>query len=59
MERSDIRGGLTRILRSLSSGRPKAGPGGSIRLPCCGKGSHTALILFGIPKLVRFDKIRT
>src|SRR5215468_7037358 len=26
MERSDSRGGLTRILRSLSSGRPKAGP---------------------------------
>jgi hypothetical protein len=47
MERSDIRGGLTRILLR------------SIRLSGCGKGSHTALILFGIPKLVRFHKIRT
>jgi hypothetical protein len=47
MERSDIRGSLARTL-------PR-----SIRAQAAAKETTTALISFGIPKLVRFDKIRT
>ena len=38
MERSDIRDGLTRILRSLSTALPKAGPVAQFGLPGCCRG---------------------